>query len=85
MIERKDVFVGGEWRVSQGEGSLEVINPVTEQVIATVPAGTAADVDAAAIAAHRALPAWSRTPPAVSSSSCASRGSSRGVRRSSPR
>ena len=43
---------------------IEVINPATEEVIATVPAGTAADVDAAVSAAAAAFPAWSATPVA---------------------
>jgi aldehyde dehydrogenase (NAD+) len=43
---------------------IEVINPATEEVIATVPAGTAADVDAAVSAATAAFPAWSATPVA---------------------
>jgi aldehyde dehydrogenase (NAD+) len=40
---------------------IEVINPATEEVIAAVPAGTAADVDAAVSAAAAAFPAWSAT------------------------
>src|SRR5882757_1866243 len=43
---------------------IEVINPATEVVIASVPAGTAADVDAAVSAATAAFPAWSATPVA---------------------
>lgn len=44
--------------------TLDVINPATEEVFARVPAGTAADVDAAVAAARAAFPAWSRTPDA---------------------
>jgi aldehyde dehydrogenase (NAD+) len=40
---------------------IEVVNPATEEVIASVPAGTAADVDAAVAAATAAFPAWSAT------------------------
>jgi acyl-CoA reductase-like NAD-dependent aldehyde dehydrogenase len=42
----------------------EVINPATEQVVATVPATSAADTDAAIERAHRALPAWRAVAPA---------------------
>ncbi len=42
----------------------EVINPATEQVVATVPAASAADTDAAIERAHRALPAWRAVAPA---------------------
>jgi aldehyde dehydrogenase (NAD+) len=41
-----------------------VVNPATEQIIATVVAGTAADVDVAVAAARAALPGWSRTSAA---------------------
>ncbi|GAA5109760.1 aldehyde dehydrogenase family protein [Haloechinothrix salitolerans] len=41
---------------------IEVLNPATEQVIGTVPAGTQADVDAAVAAARAAFPAWADTP-----------------------
>ena len=42
----------------------QVINPATEQVVATVPATSAADTDAAIERAHRALPAWRAVAPA---------------------
>jgi acyl-CoA reductase-like NAD-dependent aldehyde dehydrogenase len=41
----------------------DVINPATEQVVATVPATSAADTDAAIERAHRALPAWRAVAP----------------------
>jgi aldehyde dehydrogenase (NAD+) len=40
---------------------IEVVDPTTEQVIATVPAGSAADVDRAVEAAATAFQRWSRT------------------------
>ncbi|MEU4741419.1 aldehyde dehydrogenase family protein [Actinosynnema sp. NPDC023658] len=40
---------------------IEVVNPTTEEVIGTVRAGTAGDVDAAVIRAVAAFPAWSTT------------------------
>ena len=54
-------FINGEWVPSSGSGTLEVVNPATEEVIATVPAGTAADVDAAMAAARAAFESWSTT------------------------
>ena len=41
---------------------IEVVNPATEEVIGTVRAGTAGDVDAAVTRAVAAFPAWSATP-----------------------
>jgi aldehyde dehydrogenase (NAD+) len=43
---------------------IEVVNPATEAVIATVPDGTADDVDRAVAAATAAFPAWAATDPA---------------------
>jgi aldehyde dehydrogenase (NAD+) len=43
---------------------IDVINPVTGEVIAAVPAGTAADVDRAVAAATAAFPVWAATDPA---------------------
>lgn len=62
MIEHKNIFVDGAWIPSAGTGRLSVVNPATEEVVATVPQGTAEDVDRAARAAARAFPAWSQSP-----------------------
>ncbi|MGA4847805.1 aldehyde dehydrogenase family protein [Streptomyces sp. G5(2025)] len=43
---------------------LDVLNPATEEVVATVPAATAQDVDAAVTRAARAQEQWAATAPA---------------------
>ncbi|MEU6392177.1 aldehyde dehydrogenase family protein [Streptomyces sp. NPDC046939] len=43
---------------------LEVLNPATEEVVATVPAATPEDIDTAVARAVRAQPAWAATAPA---------------------
>jgi aldehyde dehydrogenase (NAD+) len=53
------IFVNGSWVPSTGTGTLSVTDSATEEVIATIPDGTAADVDAAVAAAKAAFPAWS--------------------------
>ncbi|MFD6174128.1 aldehyde dehydrogenase family protein [Streptomyces coeruleorubidus] len=58
------MYIGGAWRPAAGQDVIEVVNPVDEQVIGTVPAGTAEDVDTAVRAARGALPEWAATPPA---------------------
>ena len=55
-------LIGGEWR-DGSDGTYEIINPATEQVVAEAPEASAADVRAAAQAAADAFPAWSRTTP----------------------
>ncbi len=43
--------------------ALRVLNPATEEVVATVPAASAADVDAAVVRAARAQTAWAALGP----------------------
>ncbi|MER5510002.1 aldehyde dehydrogenase family protein [Streptomyces sp. NPDC059690] len=63
MKAHDGMYIDGAWRPAAGTDVIEVVNPVDEQVIGHVPAGTAADVDAAVRAARAALPAWSATAP----------------------
>ncbi len=52
---RTTLFIDGQWVTSEGTETIEVIDPATEEVIGSVPSGTAADVDAAVSAARRAF------------------------------
>ncbi|MER8073787.1 aldehyde dehydrogenase family protein [Streptomyces sp. NPDC094034] len=58
------MYIGGAWRPAAGPDTIAVVNPADERIIATVPAGTAEDVDAAVRAARAAFPGWAATPPA---------------------
>jgi len=58
---RTAFFVGGAWVTAAGRDSLAVIDPASEEQIATVPAGTEADIDAAVAAAVDAFAQWSAT------------------------
>jgi aldehyde dehydrogenase (NAD+) len=53
-----DQYIGGKWIPSASTETVDVLNPATEQVIAVVPGGGAADVDAAVAAARSAARAW---------------------------
>ncbi|WP_037670418.1 aldehyde dehydrogenase family protein [Streptomyces griseus] len=64
MKAHDGMYIDGDWRPAAGPDVIEVVNPVDEQVIATVPAGTPQDVDTAVGAARAALPGWAATPPA---------------------
>ncbi|MFD7923674.1 aldehyde dehydrogenase family protein [Streptomyces sp. NPDC059740] len=64
MTAHNALYIDGEWRPAQGRETIDVVNPADETVIAAVPAGSAADVDAAVRAARAAFPAWAATPPA---------------------
>jgi acyl-CoA reductase-like NAD-dependent aldehyde dehydrogenase len=54
-LMRKQLFINGEWRDSASGQTLDVINPATEEVVASVPCADRADVDAAVTAARAAL------------------------------
>src|SRR5262245_8958418 len=58
---RDRIYIDGEWVETTGDGAIEVINPSTEEVIGSVPQGTAEDVDRAVAAAARAFETWSQT------------------------
>jgi aldehyde dehydrogenase (NAD+) len=59
---RDKVYIGGEWVQSSGSETIEVLNSATEEVLGTIPAGTAADADRAVGAAREAFEIWSQTP-----------------------
>ena len=61
MTNTDKIYVDGAWIPSTGKGTIDVINASTEEVIGTVPDGTAEDVDKAVTAARRAFDEWSQT------------------------
>jgi acyl-CoA reductase-like NAD-dependent aldehyde dehydrogenase len=61
MRDRTQLYVGGAWVPSTGTGTIDVVNPATEEVIGRVADGTPEDVDRAVAAAKAAFPAWSAT------------------------
>lgn len=63
---RTQAHIGGRFVDAQGGATFEAFNPATEQVLAAVASGDAADIDAAVRAARAAFDAghWSRCAPA---------------------
>jgi aldehyde dehydrogenase (NAD+) len=61
VADRTELYVDGAWVAPAGTGTIEVVNPATEQVIGTIPEGTPEDVDRAVAAARRAFATWSAT------------------------
>ncbi|HWB45477.1 MAG TPA: 5-carboxymethyl-2-hydroxymuconate semialdehyde dehydrogenase [Hyphomicrobiaceae bacterium] len=57
-------FIGGERVGARSGKTFETLSPVDNTALATVAAGDAADIDAAARAAAAAFPAWRATPGA---------------------
>lgn len=61
-VKRLRYCVDNEWRVSQTQKYMPVMNPSTGAKIAEAPCCTQAEVDAAVEAAARAFPGWRDTP-----------------------
>lgn len=57
------MLIGGRWTTGRAQHSIKVHSPATEQLIGTVPAGTAGDAEDALAAARVAQPAWAALPP----------------------
>lgn len=62
MVLHKKMYIGGV--LVDGQGSLDVINPATEDRVATVAAAGLEDVEEALSAAKAAAPGWAATPVA---------------------
>jgi 1-pyrroline dehydrogenase len=60
---RHQMFINGDWTDAASGETAEVINPATEETIAEVPKGDAADVDRAVAAARQAFETWSVSTP----------------------
>jgi aldehyde dehydrogenase (NAD+) len=61
MKDCRDFYIDGRWVTPGSARDHEVINPATEESIATIALGTAADVDRAAVAARKAFESYSET------------------------
>jgi acyl-CoA reductase-like NAD-dependent aldehyde dehydrogenase len=55
------LYIDGKWIDSVGKGSIDVINPATEEIIGRVPVGSTKDVDKAVAAAKSAFDSWSKS------------------------
>ena len=64
-LDRTAFFIDGDWAAPATGDTLQVVSPHSEQVIATVPEGSKADIDAAVAAARRAFDhgPWPRMSP----------------------
>jgi lactaldehyde dehydrogenase/glycolaldehyde dehydrogenase len=61
--DRYRQFIGGQWVDSTVREWIDVENPATGAVIASVPKGGEDDADRALVAAREAQPAWEALPP----------------------
>ncbi|HET8618559.1 MAG TPA: aldehyde dehydrogenase family protein, partial [Acidimicrobiales bacterium] len=63
MTTYDKIYIDGAWVPSSGSGTIDVYDSSNGEVIASIPAGTADDVDKAAAAARAAFAGWSGTTP----------------------
>ncbi|MDF1603992.1 aldehyde dehydrogenase [Nocardioides sp. YIM 152315] len=54
-LDRTAFFIDGDWAAPATGDTIQVVSPHSEQVVATVPEGSRADIDAAVAAARRAF------------------------------
>ena len=52
------MLINGEWQDARSGQTWDVVNPATEETIASVPFGGAEEAEAAISAAHEAQPGW---------------------------
>ncbi|HFC04717.1 MAG TPA: aldehyde dehydrogenase family protein, partial [Rhizobiales bacterium] len=61
MSNSKNFYINGTWVAPVAANDFAVINPASEQEVATISLGGQADVDAAVAAANAAFESWSQT------------------------
>ncbi len=61
MLDKRKFYINGEWVPPLETDDLQVINPATEQPVAVISMGTAADIDRAVAAARKAYQSYSQT------------------------
>lgn len=62
MLHEK-MLIDGKWTDGSGKDMLDVLNPATNKIFATVPKATKKDVDNAVMAADKAFKSWSKLTP----------------------
>ena len=59
----RGLYIDGQWRAASGGATINVVDPSTESVLASVPDATLADAAEAVEAAAKAAAAWRNTAP----------------------
>ena len=62
MINYPSHYINGQWATAQSADTLPVHDSSTEEIMASVPAGTVAEAERAVLAARAAFDAWSTLP-----------------------
>ena len=62
LLVFEKLYVNGQWVAPAGNGTLDVINSTTEEVMGRIPEGTPEDINRAVESARAAFEGWSTTP-----------------------
>jgi succinate-semialdehyde dehydrogenase/glutarate-semialdehyde dehydrogenase len=62
-VRHTDLYIAGAWRPASDEQRIDVTDPATGEVIATVASASVSDALAAVEAAHQAFRPWAAKPP----------------------
>ena len=62
-MKHTDLYIDGQWRAGASSIRFDVMNPATEQVLASVASAEIADADAALDAAEKAMKHWAAQTP----------------------
>ena len=62
MIERRDLYIDGQWVTPTTAEVITVDEAATGDIIGTVPAGDATDAERAILAARRSADTWAQVP-----------------------
>src|SRR5436190_567514 len=65
MTRNTGLLIGGTWRNASDGATIDVRNPATEELLATVASASVDDAIAAVTAADEAGASWAQTPPRV--------------------
>ncbi len=63
MIEKRKLFIGGQWREGGSAETQEVTNPATDAVVALVCCADTSDLDSALATSRAGFKLWSKTSP----------------------
>ena len=70
MNDCRKFYIDGKWVSPATMRDVPVINPATEESIATISLGSGTDVDRAVVAARKAFASYTRRPYSTWASSC---------------
>jgi succinate-semialdehyde dehydrogenase/glutarate-semialdehyde dehydrogenase len=57
-----DLYIDGAWHPAMAGGHIDILDPATEEVVATAAQAERADVEAAIASAHQAFQTWRKVP-----------------------